>query len=317
MVRWGGLVTGPLHDDELTIDEPLVRSLLAASCPVYDGLPLRRLEASGSSNALFRLGDDLLVRLPRQPGGTSAIESEQRWLPYVATALSVAVPEILAVGEPGFGYPERWSVVRWLEGEVPAGPREGEAPRSPLAGDLAAVVTALRALAVPDVALADRDLRWYRGEPLVRMDESTRLAIAACRSIDGLDLDHDGCASVWDDAMRLPGVTEEVAPRWHHADLLAENLLVRDGRLAGVLDFGGLAVGDPTVDLAVAWDVLDPVARNVFRALVGVDEATWLRGRAWALALGVMTFPYYWSTMPARCAQRLAMARAALADAAG
>ena len=306
-----------LHDDELAIDDPLVRALLAASCPSYAELPLRRLDASGSSNALFRLGDDLLVRLPRQPGGTAAIESEQRWLPYVAPALSVPVPEILAMGEPGFGYPERWSVVRWLEGSVPTGPTPDQAPRVALARDLASVVTAFRELPVPEPALVDPALRWYRGEPLARMDSSTREAIAACRTIGGLDLDLDACSTVWDATMRLPAVDEAVAPRWHHADLVAENLLVRDDdRLAGVLDFGGLAIGDPTVDLVVAWDVLDPAARGVFRDLLGVDDATWLRGRGWALALGLMTFPYYWSTMPSRCAQRLAMSKAVLADAA-
>jgi len=307
-------VTGPLHDDELPIDEPLVRSLLAASCPAYAGLPLRRLDASGSSNALFRLGDDLLVRLPRQPGGTSTIENEQRWLPYVAASLPVPVPEVLAVGGPGFGYPERWSVMRWLEGEVPTGPTRGEAPRSALARDLASAVTTLRGLPVPDQAATDPGLRWYRGEPLARMDASTRRAIAECGAIDGLDLDLDACLAMWEATMRLPGVSDSVPPRWHHADLVAENLLVRDGRLAGVLDFGGLAVGDPTVDLAVAWDVLDPVAGGIFRDLVDVDEATWLRGRGWALALGLMTFPYYWSTLPGRCAQRLAMTRAVLAS---
>ena len=308
-------MAGRLHDDELPIDEQLVRSLLAASAPAYAGLPLRRLEASGSTNALFRLGDDLLVRLPRQPGGSETIEKEQRWLPYVAGALSVPVPEIVAVGEPGSGYPERWSVVRWLEGEVPGGPADGEAPREALARDLASVVTGLRELPVPDGAKADSALRWYRAEPLVRMDASTRESIEQCRAIARLDLDLDACTALWDDAMRLPGVADEVAARWHHADLVAENLLVRDGRLAGVLDFGGLAVGDPTVDLVVAWDLLDPAARATFRDLVGVDEATWLRGRAWALALGLMTFPYYWSTMPDRCAQRLAMTRSVLADA--
>jgi aminoglycoside phosphotransferase (APT) family kinase protein len=309
-------VTGPLHDDELPVDEPLVRSLVSASFPEYDLLPLRRLDASGSSNALFRLGDDLLVRLPRQPHGTSAIQSEQRWLPYVGAALSVPVPEIVGVGEPGFGYPERWSVVRWLDGEVPTTPAR-DARRDGLAHDLASVVVALRELTVPAAATHDPALRWYRGEPLDRIDASTRTSIEACRAIGGLDLDLDACTRVWDAAMRLPGVGDVVRPRWHHADLLAENLLVRDGRLAGVLDFGGLAVGDPTVDLAVAWDVLDPSARDTFRDLVAVDEATWLRGRAWALALGLMTFPYYWFTMPDRCAARLAMTRAVLADADG
>ena len=186
-------------------------------------------------------------------------------MPYVADALPVAVPEILDVGEPGFGYPERWSVVRWLDGEVADVPADGARPRHALARDLAAVVTALRDLAVPDAAAADPALRWYRGEPVARMDAATRAAIADSRSIAGLDLDLDACADVWERAMRVPGVADLVEPRWHHADLLAENLLVHDGRLAGVLDFGGLAVGDPTVDLVVAWELLDPAARETFR----------------------------------------------------
>ena len=185
-------MTGPLHDDELPIDEPLVRSLLAASCPAYAGLPLRRLDASGSSNALFRLGDDLLVRLPRQPGGTSTIENEQRWLPYVAASLPVPVPEVLAVGGPGFGYPERWSVMRWLEGEVPTGPTRGEAPRSALARDLASAVTTLRGLPVPDQAATDPGLRWYRGEPVARMDASTRRGTSACAEPINHRLQRDG-----------------------------------------------------------------------------------------------------------------------------
>jgi len=284
-------VTGRLHDDELAIDETLVRSLLGTLSSTYDDLPLRRLESSGSSNALFRLGDDLLVRPPRQPGGTATIDKERRWLPYVAQALAVPVPEIVAVGDPGFGCPERWSVVRWLEGSTPDVPRPAAEPRHDLARDLATIVSTLRRLPVPPEAARDPHLRWYRGEPLAAMDDSTRRSLADCRQIDGLDLDLDACVSVWDAAMGLPGVDDHVEPRWHHADLVAENLLVRDGRLAGLLDFGGLAVGDPTVDLVVAWELHDPEARTTFRDAVSVDDATWLRGRAWALAMAVMTFP--------------------------
>lgn len=121
---------------------------------------------------------------------------------------------------------------------------------------------------------------------------------------------------VWEAAVLRAGAVEVVAPRWLHGDLVAENLLLHEGRLAAVLDFGGLSVGDPTVDLVVGWDVLDPAARVVFRSALGVDDVTWERGRAWALAIAVMTFPYYWRTMPDRCAARLAMARAVLTDAA-
>ena len=309
----------PLHDDELLIDLSLVRALIDRALPEYASLPLSRLRVSGSTNALFRLGDELLVRMPRQPGGTATIEKEARWLPQIGPLLPVSVPEVVAVGEPDLGYPERWSVVRWLEGEVPtvADPASHAGPTRPaLARGLAAVVTALRDIQVPESALADPQLRSYRGAPLQSMDDTTRGNLAACREISGLDLDFDAALRVWEEAMALPQTGSGSEPRWYHGDLMAENLLARGGHLAAVLDFGVLAVGDPTVDLIVAWEVLDPEARDVFRRAVGADEKSWLRGRAWALSLALMTFPYYWNTMPDRCASRLAVARSVLADAA-
>jgi aminoglycoside phosphotransferase (APT) family kinase protein len=306
-----------LHDDELEVDEVLVRRLLATLSPAYAGLPLRRLASTGSTNTLFRLGDDLVVRVPRQPGGTSTIEKEQRWLPYVARSLAVAVPEVVAVGEPAAGYPERWSIVRYVDGEPPRLPSAGEAPRHDLAHDLAGVVTALRRATVPAEAVGDPSLRWYRGEPLSRYDDDLHGWLEQCRSAEGLDLDLDSVERAWDAAVALPDAHEAAEPRWYHGDLLAENLLVRDdGRLSAVLDFGGLAVGDPAVDLVVAWELLDPVARTTFRNAVGVTDGEWSVARGWALALGVMVFPYYWQSMPARCAQRLFMARQVLAEAA-
>lgn len=304
-----------LHDDEIEIDVDLVRRLLGTLSPTYDDLPLRRLASSGSTNALFRLGDDLLVRVPRQPGGTPTIEKEQRWLPDVAPAVAVAVPEVVAVGRPAAGYPEKWSVVRFVSGEPPTLPAPGEPPRHDLARDLAAVVTGLRGLDVPPEALADPELRWYRGEPLAEYDGDLRRGLAECRSIDGLDLDLDAVGAVWDATLELPAAHARVEPRWYHGDLAAENLLVRDGRLAAVLDFGGLAVGDPAVDLCAAWELLDAAARTTFREAVGVADDEWAVARGWALALGVMAFPYYWHSMPARCEQRLFMADQVLADA--
>ena len=260
-----------------------------------------------------------MVRLPRQPGGSATIEKEARWLPQIGPRLPVSVPDVVAVGDPDFGYPERWSVVRWIEGNVPTvvDPRSDvELSRRSLAMDLAGVVTALRNIEVPTSARTDPELRWYRGDPLDSQDERTRQAIEACRTMTDLDLDLDTASRVWDEAMTLPGSAQAASPRWFHGDLLAENLLLREGRLAAVLDFGGLAVGDPTVDLIVAWEVLDAPSREVFRHAIGVDEQSWLAGRAWALALALMTFPYYWRTMPDRCASRLAIARSVLTDAA-
>jgi aminoglycoside phosphotransferase (APT) family kinase protein len=306
-----------LHDDEIPIDARLVRALVDRAMPHCAGLPIRRLDSSGSSNALFRLGEHLLVRLPRQPGGSASIAKEARWLPVLGPSLPVGVPELVAVFEPGCGYPERWSVVRWIDGEhpqvvtpqTPADPRRGR-----LAADLAAVVQALMLAEIPSGAAGDPDLRWYRGEPLAAMDAVTRQNIGRCRALGDFGFDLDAAQQLWDDAMTLPGATDRPPPRWYHGDLAAENLLIRNGSLAAVLDFGGLAIGDPAVDLSVAWEVLDPPAREIFRSELRVDEATWLRGRAWALAITLMIW-YYWTTMPQRRSSRVAIGRNVLADA--
>jgi aminoglycoside phosphotransferase (APT) family kinase protein len=310
-------VTGVLHDDEIPIDAGLVRALVDRAMPDYVDLPVRRLDSSGSTNALFRLGEDLLVRLPRQPGGSAAIAKEAKWLPVLGPSLPAGVPEVVAVLGPGGDYPEHWSVVRWIDGEHPevVTPRTPADPRrADLAVDLAAVVNALGLSGVPGEAAADPALQWYRGEPLATMDAVTRQNIGRCRALGDFGYDLDAAELLWDEAMRLPGAKDRPAPRWYHGDLTAENLLVRDGRLAAVLDFGGLSVGDPAVDLAVAWEVLDPPAREIFRRKLGVDDATWLRGRAWALSLTFMIW-YYWATMPQRRTRSIAVGRNVLADA--
>jgi aminoglycoside phosphotransferase (APT) family kinase protein len=313
-------VTGALHSDELPIDSGLVRALVRRAMPGHGDAPISRLPAGGSTNALFRLGDDLLVRLPRQPGGSASISKEATWLPVLAPVLPVRVPDVLAVFEPDLGYPEVWSVVRWIEGAHPpvvTPDSPVDVRRERLASDLARVVAALQSAHVPSEADEDPALRWYRGEPLASMDGTTRENIDRCRSLPGFDLDLDAVQRLWEEAMTLPGAAGTVPvgrQRWYHGDLAAENLLVRDGGLTAVLDFGGLAVGDPTVDLVAAWEVLDPPAREVFRRELGVDDATWLRGRAWALCIALMIW-YYWSTMPERRASRLAVIGNVLADA--
>ena len=236
-----------LHQNEIAIDTDLVRKLVDSELPEYSALPLIRLDASGSTNVLFRLGDDLLVCLPRQPGGSVAIDKERRWLPEIGRHIPVAVPEIIAIGEPAFGFGERWSIVRWLDGELPiaCSPDDPPAPeRLRLADDLADVILAIRSVDVPDAATTDPALRWYRGRPLAEFDERTRYNIQKCRSIEGLDLDLDAALAVWTRALEAPGAFEVGPDRWYHSgDLVAENLLLTNGRLTGVLDFGGLSVG--------------------------------------------------------------------------
>lgn len=307
----------PLHEDELEIDAELVRRLVRQSMPRCADLTVEPLASTGSSNALFRLGGSLLARLPRQPGGTATIEKEARWLPRIGPALTVEVPETVALGEPGCGYPERWAVTRWIPGETPkvpssAGNREPDSDE--LALELARLLTELDMLDVPPEADSDPGLSWYRGGQLSGLDEDFRDAVEASRSIPGLGLDLDEALNVWDEVL----VAEQTTPSrrgWYHGDLLAENLLIRDGRLAAVIDFGGLGVGDPSVDLIVAWEVLDASGRQVFRKALDVDDSTWAKGMGWALLIAMITFPYYWHTMPARCAARRSMVSAVLGEA--
>ena len=310
-------VARALHPDEIPIDVALVRALVSRAMPAYADAPISRLTSTGSSNALFRLGEELLVRLPRQPGGSATISKEATWLPVMGPMLPVAVPDVVAVFEPDRDYPERWSVVRWIDGahpEVVTPDTAVDPRREHLANDLATVLAALRQATVPSAVLDDPELHSYRGEPLATMDQATRENLERCRSLDGFEFDLDAAEETWDEAMRLPRTADRTTPHWYHGDLAAENLLVRDGALTAVLDFGSLSVGDPTVDLVAAWEVLDPPARELFRQRVGVDDATWLRGRAWALSISLMIW-YYWSTMPGRRARCMAVGRNVLADA--
>ena len=304
-----------MHDDELAVDLHLVRRLVDRSFPEYADLGLAPLATSGSSNAMFRLGDELLVRLPRQPGGSVSIEKEATWLPRMAAALSVAVPEMVGVGAAGPDYSETWSVTRWIDGQPPSVPWSSSTGCSShkLALDLAEVVRELGALEVPCGAEDDPALQWYRGGTLSEIDDDFREWIDDCRSLAGLDLDLDRALAVWDLALASEA-DRESSTGWYHGDLFAENLLVRDGRLAAVLDFGGLGVGDKTVDLAVAWEVLDAPGREVFFDALDADEGARLRSMGWALAIAMMTFPHYWHTLPDRCVARRSMAVAVLAE---
>ena len=302
--------------DEIPIDAELVRGLVRRAMPAHADAPVRRLASSGSTNALFRLGDELLVRLPRQPGGSASISKEVTWLPVLRPLLPVAVPEVVAVFEPDHAYPERWSVVRWIDGAHPAvvDPHTSIDPqRDILANDLAKVLDALRQAEIPARAVNNPHLHSYRGEPLAAMDEATR----EHRAMPGLEGTRPRPGRRGADLGRIHEAIRSSRP--YDAALVprrsgSQNLLVRDGVLAAVLDFGGLSVGDPTVDLVVAWEVLDPQARELFRRQVGVDDATWLRGRAWALSITLMIW-YYWTTMPDRRARCIAVGRNVLADA--
>jgi aminoglycoside phosphotransferase (APT) family kinase protein len=267
-------VTARMHADELEIDETLVRRLLAEQFPEWAELPLRRVEPSGTVNAIFRLGDGLSVRLPRRRGPTEPGSKELAWLPQLAPLLPVAIPVPVAQGKPGGGYPWFWEVHTWVEGET-APVEEIDAIQA--ARDLAGLVAALQRVGpagappgrgVP-LAVRDREFRAWRarfdGDPAVEAEWERALA-----------------APPWDGP-----------PVWHHGDLDARNWLVRDGRISGVVDWGTMGVGDPACDVMVAWKLHSPAARDAFRAALPTDDATWERARGWALSQAVAALAYY------------------------
>jgi aminoglycoside phosphotransferase (APT) family kinase protein len=209
-------VARALHPDEIPIDAELVRELVGRAMPDYADAPVRPLASSGSTNALFRLGEEFIVRLPRQPGGSAAISKEATWLPVLGPRLPVSVPEVVAVFEPGPDYPERWSVIRWIDGERPEvidASTSVDPRREDLARDLAAVLEALQGTDVPAEAASNPDLQWYRGEPLATMDQVTRENIERCRSLEDFDFDLGAALRIWDGAMKLPGAADPTTPR--------------------------------------------------------------------------------------------------------
>lgn len=292
-----------MHDDELDIPESLVRGLLRAQLPRWADLPLERVVSSGTDNAMFRLGESMVVRMPRVERAVAGLTNEERWLPVLAPHLPLAVPTPLASGTPGDGYPWCWSIYSWLEGVNAFEGRIddiGEAAR-----ELAGFIRALEAVDTKD---AQPPGRGRRGSPLAVLDQQTRQAIEAAEGL----VDREAVTAAWEAALGQPTWNRE--PVWVHGDIARGNLLVRDGRIRAVIDFGCSGVGDPACDLLVAWDLFDAHSRAVFREQMKVDAATWARGRGWALCTALWALPYYLHTNPVMVAQARHKLAEVLAD---
>ena len=280
---------GKMHADEVDTDPSLVRRLLADQFPRWADLPIDPVESSGTDNAIYRLGEDMAVRLPRIPGGTGTIDKEVRWLPTLAPLLPVAISQPLAKGSPGQGYPWHWSVHRWLAGGSVNVDRLADPVG--LAQDLGGFVTALRRIDTTGGPDAGQD--GSRGVPLARRDAATREAVAQL----GGGVDGPAAIAAWESAVRAP--TWQRPGVWIHGDLLSGNVLVDGrGRLTAVIDFGCMAVGDPACDVMAAWTLFEADGREAFRSAIDVDDATWARGRGWALSFALIALPYYMHTNP-------------------
>ena len=283
------MFTSKMHVDEVDTNVPLVVQLLTSQFPQWANLPIEPAHSAGTGNALYRLGDDMVVRLPRIPSAVGQVDKEQKWLPRLAPRLPIDIPIPLAKGKPSDGYPWQWSVYRWLEGEDATTARIAD-PRQ-AATDLAQFITALQQIEASD-GPAPGEHNFFRGVPLAMRDQQTREAITALQDM----IDVGEATAAWDAAIETPAWNGQ--PVWLHGDLHAGNLLVQQGRLSAVIDFGGLGVGDPACDVMAAWTLLSAESRAIFRELLQVDGATWSRGRGWALSFGLIALPYYQTTNP-------------------
>jgi aminoglycoside phosphotransferase (APT) family kinase protein len=275
---------GKMHADEVHTDPSLVRRLLAAQFPGWSDLPIEPVPSRGTDNALYRLGDDMVVRLPRRQRTTGTLRKERRWLPRLAPLLPLEVPHPLADGLPADGFPFEWCVYRWLKGEDMTARPVADLHR--LATDLARFVASMQRID-PTGGPPPGEHNFLRGEPLAGRDVATRAAIASL----GRAIQAEAVTAAWEAALRAPAW--EQAPVWIHGDLDARNLLVERGRLHAVIDFGCLGVGDPACEAMVAWKVLSSETREIFRSQLSVDEATWARGRGWALSQALVALSSY------------------------
>ena len=278
--------TTRMHADEIETDAALVRRLLAGQFPHWAELRIEPVVSYGTDHDIYRLGDHLVARLPRIGWAATQAAKEAAWLPKLAPHLPLALPVQLAVGRPAEGYPFDWSVYEWLPGENANGTL-GDLDRA--AVDLAAFVIALRRV---DATCAHARPLGGRGGPLAELNEPVRRSIAQL----GDRIDGDAALRSWEQSLEAPAW--DGGEVWVHGDLLPGNLLVVDGRLSAVIDWGGLNVGDHACDLQPAWNVFAGSSRRRFRDELAVDDASWLRGRGWALYQAVTGLAYYWDTNP-------------------
>ncbi|GAA1580550.1 aminoglycoside phosphotransferase family protein [Kribbella karoonensis] len=270
-----------LHQDgRAGIDAALVRRLIAQQFPQWADLPVTPVAVDGWDNRTYRLGPELTARLPTAESYVAAVDKEHTWLPRLAPELPVEIPEAVAKGEPGLGYPHPWAVRRWISGETASARTVHDLDE--FARSVAAFVLALQSVDATGGPLAGAH-SFYRGASLEHYHDETVEALAVLKG----RVDTALCREVWDAAL---SASWDGPPVWFHGDIAGGNLLVRDGRLSAVIDFGTSGVGDPACDLVIAYTFFTGRSRAIFRDAVAQDDATWARARGWALWKALITY---------------------------
>ncbi len=271
-----------MHDDDMLPEESVIQRLLSEVTPQWAELPVRRLVSSGTDNALYRLGDELLLRLPRREAAAKLISKELDWLPHF-TSLPLDVPRLRFRGSIDLGLRCDFGIFDWMEGDI-ASPQN---IADPIAAALA-LANFLRALHLKDI----------KGAPLAGEHNNNRgvaldvLSSVTLPAIEILadEIDVHAARELWQSAC---ATVHRGPPVWLHGDLKADNLIAGGGQLKGVIDWGLSAAGDPAADYAVAWTWVDPSARDTFRAACGLNDRDWLRAEGWALYGAVIALSYY------------------------
>jgi aminoglycoside phosphotransferase (APT) family kinase protein len=286
-----------MHAHEVEVDDATVRGLLSEQFPQWSDLLLRRIPDSGTDNAIYRLGDDMGIRLPRIQSAVPQVDKECRWLGRLAEHLPVPVPVPIGRGEPGHGYPHPWLVYPWLGG---LSLDRSAVETAALVGDVASFVLALHAIPTAGGPEPGR-----RGGPLAPHDREVEWAL---EKLEGL-IDTTRAREVWRAAREAASPSKSIV--WIHGDLLPGNMLVAGGRLVGVIDWSATGVGDPAGDAMFAWS-LPAGERERYRRLLGLDDATWARARGWVVEQTALYIPYYADTLPEAVAQAKNRLEAAL-----
>lgn len=278
-----------MHINEMWTDVSLVRSLLQTQFPHWAGSTIELVEAGGTDHALYRLGVDKLVRIPRTLGAAMQVEKEQFWLPRLRASMPIKVPHPLALGDATDFFPWPWSIYRWIPGAVAD------------LNHLTSAADAAQSLGQFIVALARVNNRGapqpgehnaFRGQALAERDTETRAAITALAT----QINASAALAVWE--ATLAAAPWHGAPVWIHGDMQPLNFLANDGKLCAIIDFGLMAAGDPACDLMVAWTFLTAETRPILRDVVKPDASTWARGRGWALSFGLIALSYYQQKNP-------------------
>ncbi len=291
-----------MHEGEIAVSDETVRRLVDRQFPTWASCALTRLPPLGTDNQLFRLGGELLIRMPRIEWAADSAEREYTWLPRLAPHLGTPIPAPVALGRPGEGYPWHWTVVSWLGGETPTpdtfDPQEW-------AISLGTFVRELRSVPGMDAPVKSEG----RGAPLSSLDDWVRTWTTRA---DSTEVDPAAVLAVWRDALEAPAWDGE--PVWFHGDLHEGNLLVRDGRLSAVIDWGAAGRGDPAIELNAMWGYLPASAAQLYRTTVGLDEAAYRRARGFALAPAISGWTYYKGTAPRLSALGLATVKSLIAS---